>query len=282
MNNSNRVALVTGASSGIGAATARAFIERGFTVYAAARRLDRMQDLQALGAHVVPLDLTQADSIEHLADALISEQGRLDVLVNNAGYGVYGAVEDIPLADARRQFEVNLFGLADLTRRVLPMMRAARSGRVINITSVGGKIWSPFGAWYHATKFALEGFSDCLRMELWPFGIDVVVIEPGAIKTEWADIAFANAAQFSGQGPYRPIGESITRAFAKMNRRGGIGEPPRVVADAIVHAATVRRPRARYVAPFSARLFLLLRGLLGDRLIDRLLGAMFGVPKTLA
>ncbi|HEY8327051.1 MAG TPA: oxidoreductase [Rhodanobacter sp.] len=281
MKDSNRVALVTGASSGIGAATAQAFIERGFTVYCAARRLDRMQDLQALGAHVLALDLTQADSIAHLAETIIREQGRLDVLVNNAGYGVYGAVEDIPLDEARRQFEVNLFGLADLTRRMLPMMRAARSGRVVNITSIGGKIWSPFGAWYQATKFALEGFSDCLRMELRPFGIDVVVVEPGAIKTEWAGIAFGNAAQFSGQGPYLPISDNITRAFSRMNRQGGFGSPPRMVADVIVRAATVRRPRTRYVAPFSARLFLLLRWLLSDRMFDRIIGTMFGVPKTI-
>jgi len=281
MSKPNRVALVTGASSGIGTATAQAFIERGFTVYAAARRLDRMQDLQGLGARVVALDLTQPDSIEQLAETIIREQGRLDVLVNNAGYGVYGAVEDIPLDEARRQFEVNLFGLADLTRRVLPMMRAARSGRVINITSIGGKIWSPFGAWYQASKFALEGFSDCLRMELRPFGIDVVVVEPGAIKTEWAGIAFGNAAQFSGQGPYLAINESITRALAQMNRSGGFGAPPRVVADVIVRAATVRRPRTRYVAPLSARLFLVLRWLLSDRMFDRIIGMMFGMPKTI-
>ena len=185
----NRVALVTGASSGIGEATARQLIAAGWRVYAGARRVDRMQPLAAAGARLLALDVTDDASMQQAIDTIRRDEGRLDALVNNAGYGSYGALEEVPLDEGRRQFEVNVFGLARLTQLALPMMRAQRSGRIVNITSIGGKIGEPFGSWYHATKFAVEGLSDSLRMELYPFGIDVVIIEPGAIKTEWNGIA---------------------------------------------------------------------------------------------
>lgn len=185
----DRIALVTGASSGIGEATVRQLLGDGYIVYAAARRIERMVSLAEAGARIVTLDVTDDVTINATIRRIESEAGRLDVLVNNAGYGSYGALEDVPLDEARRQFEVNLFGAARLIQLCLPMMRAQRSGRIVNITSIGGKMWEPFGSWYHATKFALEGLSDCLRMELKPFGIDVIVVEPGAIRTEWGGIA---------------------------------------------------------------------------------------------
>src|SRR5512139_3357829 len=184
-----RVALVTGGSSGIGECTVRELLDAGFTVYAVARRVERMQPLADAGAHVFAMDVTDDASMVSGVQRIIGEQGRIDVLVNNAGYGSYGAVEDVPIDEARRQFEVNVFGLARLTQLVTPHMREQGSGRIINISSIGGKFYEPFGAWYHATKFAVEGFSDSLRLELKPFGVDVVIIEPGPIITEWNEIA---------------------------------------------------------------------------------------------
>src|SRR6185437_12609789 len=182
----DKTALVTGASAGIGEATARAFMTAGFRVFAGARRLDRMEPLAAAGATLLKLDVTDDASMAAAVNTSKSATGRIDVLVNNAGYGSYGALEDVPLAEARRQFDVNVFGLARLCQLVLPIMRAQKSGKIINVTSIGGKIWEPLGAWYHATKFAVEGLSDCLRAEVAEFGIKVVVVEPGSISSEWA------------------------------------------------------------------------------------------------
>src|SRR5215213_4664082 len=193
-----RVALVTGASSGIGEETVKGLLAAGHVVYAGARRIDRMQGLAAGGAKVLALDVTQDASMTAAVDTVLREAGRIDTLVNNAGYGSYGALEEVPLDEGRRQVEVNLFGLARMTQLVLPTMRAQKSGRIINVSSIGGKFGEPFGCWYHATKFAVEGLSDSLRMELHPFGIDVVVIQPGAIVTEWNTIARTGLLAYSG------------------------------------------------------------------------------------
>src|SRR5580693_5463406 len=201
----DKTAFVTGASAGIGEATARALLAAGYRVFAGARRLDRMAGLAAAGATLLKLDLTDDASIVAAVNTIKNEAGRIDVLVNNAGYGSYGALEDLPLDEGRRQFEVNAFGLARLCQLVLPMMRAQRSGKIVNVTSIGGKIWEPLGAWYHATKFAVEGLSDCLRMELKAFGIDVIVIEPGAIRTEWGGIALESLLGRSGESAYGPF-----------------------------------------------------------------------------
>lgn len=164
----------------------------GFKVYAAARRVDRMADLEKDGITPVALDLTRDGSIAACVNTILSKEKSIDVLVNNAGYGSYGAIEDVPLEEGRRQFEVNLFGMARLIRLVTPAMREQHYEKIVNISSMGGKIWTKFGGWYHATKYAVEGLSDCLRMELQPFGIDVVVVEPGGIKTDWGLIAAEN------------------------------------------------------------------------------------------
>ena len=171
---SNRgTALVTGASSGIGEETARELQKRGFTVYAAARRVERMAGLKADGINVLKMDVTDEKSVKAGIAKILKETGRVDVLINNAGYGSYGSVEDVPIAEAKYQFDVNVFGLALVTQLVLPHMREKRSGRIINISSIGGRIYEPLGGWYHATKFAVEGLSDSMRVELKPFGIKV-------------------------------------------------------------------------------------------------------------
>src|SRR5437879_11777956 len=167
-----KVALVTGASSGIGASAARKLHDLGYVVYGAARRVERMKDLADAGIEVLPMDVTDQESMRDGVRRIIDAHGRIDVLVNNAGYGSYGAIEDVPLDEARAQFEVNVFGAAALIQLVTPHMRAQGSGRIINISSMGGKIYTPFGGWYHGTKFALEALSDSLRNELRPFGID--------------------------------------------------------------------------------------------------------------
>lgn len=270
----NRVALVTGASPGIGAATARRLARAGLTVYGAARRLDRLAELAADGVRAVELDVTSDDSMTAAIDHVLSEAGRIDVLVNNAGYGSYGAIEDVPMAEARRQIEVNLFGLARMIQLVVPGMRGRGGGTIVNITSIGGKITTPLGGWYHASKFAVEGLSDALRTELAPFGIDVVVIEPGGIATEWGDIAMESAKAASGDGAYA---ERVAAASAAME--GPIaqrGSDPDVVARTIERSVTAGRPRTRYAVGFMAKPSLIARRVLPDRAMDWIQTRMLG------
>ncbi|MBF9068864.1 oxidoreductase [Streptacidiphilus fuscans] len=269
---SGKVVLVTGASSGIGEATVRRLQALGCTVYAAARRVERMSDLAELDrVHVVGMDVTDPESNRAGVERILAEAGRIDVLVNNAGYGSYGAVEDVPLAEARAQFEVNLFGAADLIRRVLPQMRARRSGRIVNISSMGGRLHSPLGGWYHATKFAVEGLSDCLRLELEPFGIQVVVIEPGAIKTEWGGIAADNLLATSGSGPYAGQAKAMAKTLRGERIGSGFGSGPGVVAEAIAHAVQSEKPRTRYAIGRGAKPLIMLRRVLPDRAFDSLM-----------
>ena len=260
--------LVTGASSGIGEATVLQLLKDGHCVYAAARRIDRMQGLERAGAKVVALDLTDDASMVALIDLIKAQSGRLDGLVNNAGYGSYGALEDVPLAEARRQFEVNVFGLARLIQLTTPMMRAQRSGTIVNITSIGGKMHEPLGSWYHATKFAVEGLSDCLRMELAPFGIEVVVVEPGAIKTEWSGIASQSLLRYSGDTAYAPYAKKHAKLLAPGNAADNMASPPSVVAETISAALSAKRPRTRYATGGGARMILFLRRILSDRSFD--------------
>ena len=218
---SDRVALVTGASSGIGEATARRLQEAGFTTYAVARRVDRMAGLAEEGVHTFAMDVTDDASMVAGVQRIIDEQGRIDVLVNNAGYGSYGAVEDVPIDEARRQFEVNVFGLARLVQLVVPHMREQKSGRIINISSIGGKFYEPLGAWYHATKFAVEGFSDSLRLELAPFGIHVVIVEPGPIITEWNTLSRDSLVEASRGGAYEERAHRVSRHHGARRHRLG-------------------------------------------------------------
>jgi NAD(P)-dependent dehydrogenase (short-subunit alcohol dehydrogenase family) len=263
-------ALVTGASSGIGAETAKGLMAAGYVVYAGARRVDAMGSLKTAGARVLSLDVTDDASMTSAVDAMLRETGRIDVLVNNAGYGSYGALEDVPLDEGRRQFEVNIFGLARLIQLVLPTMRAQGSGRIVNVSSVSGKIGEPFGCWYHASKHALEGLSDCLRMELSPFGIDVVIIEPGSTRTAWGGIARGSLTRHSGEGPYSDGARAHVRMMAQISE-GTLPKAPSVVAATIVKAVRSRRPRTRYPTGGGARLALFLRRTLSDRGFDTII-----------
>ncbi|WP_433384590.1 oxidoreductase [Actinoplanes sp. CA-142083] len=267
-----RVAIVTGASAGIGAATSRLLHDRGFRVYAAARRSERMAPLAALGVHTVRADVTDEADLRALVDRVVTESGRIDVLVNNAGYGSFGALEDVPLDEARRQFEVNVFAAARLCQLVLPHLRARGQGRIINVSSVGARMYQPLGGWYHSTKYALEGLSDCLRVELRPLGIQVVMIQPGGIDTEFPRVAGERLLASSGDGAYADYARRYAASLTSQAK--GISSPT-VVARAIARAATARRPRARYAVGRGAKAALAARWLLPDRAYDRVLVGLF-------
>ncbi len=270
-----RVALVTGGSSGIGEQTALRLEQEGFEVYAVARRVDRMDRLQQQGIHVFGMDVTDDASMVSGVARIVEEQGRIDVLVNNAGYGSYGAVEDVPLDEARRQFDVNVFGLARLTQLVTPHMRAQGSGRIINISSIGGKFYEPLGAWYHAAKFAVEGFSDSLRIELAPFGIDVVIIEPGPIRTEWNEISRESLTLTSKGGAYEEMATGVRQVLERADTSKLMSSTADVVAKKIVKAATVRNPRARYPVGRNAGTIVRARKLLPDAAFDAIVKRMY-------
>jgi NAD(P)-dependent dehydrogenase (short-subunit alcohol dehydrogenase family) len=273
---STKIALVTGASSGIGEATALKLRDLGFSVYGVARRVDRMTRLAERGVHVMAMDVTDSGSMEAGVAQIIAESGRVDVLVNNAGYGSYGAIEDVPLDEARAQFEVNVFGAARLTQLVLPHMRAQRSGTIVNVSSMGGKVYTPMGGWYHSTKFALEALSDCLRLETSSFGINVVVVEPGVIETEWGGIAAAKLRKVSGDTAYAHQAKEMADRM-DSEEESGKKSPPSVIADVIGKAVTAGRPKTRYVAGYGARPLIMLRRVLPDRAFDMVIRRGTGV-----
>lgn len=261
------VVLITGASSGMGKETALTLAREGHIVYGAARRVDKMRDLVDAGGHALELDVTNEAKVREVVARILKEAGRIDVLINNAGFAVYGAVEDTSLDDARRQFEVNLFGVAALTKAVLPAMRAQKRGRIINITSMGGKLHTPLGAWYHASKHALEGWSDCLRLELGQFGIDVVIVEPGAIATEFGAVMTQPMLDRSSNGPYGPMTRAVAQATNATYEKGD-SSPASVVAKTISKAIAATRPKTRYVVGKYARPLLFMRRWLSDRAFD--------------
>ncbi len=263
-----KVIVITGASSGMGKETAKALIGEGHRVYAVARRIDQMQDLKDMGGHPMQMDVTKEEDLQKVVDTIIEKEGKIDVLWNNAGYGLYGAVEDVPVEEARRQFEVNLFGLASITQKVLPHMRKAKSGTIINTSSMGGKMYTPMGAWYHASKHALEGWSDCLRLELAPFGIDVVVLEPGIIVTEFGGVILDNIRKYSSAGAYGGLTAKLVTATEKMYAKGQ-GSKPEVISRTISGIVKSRKPKTRYRVGFMAKPMVWMRTHLGDRLFDK-------------
>lgn len=265
-----RTALVTGASSGMGKEIAKRLIQDGFHVYAAARHVAKMDDLAKLGATPLRMDITKEEEIRAAVDTILMEADGVDVLVNNAGFGLYGPIEEVGIGEARYQFEVNLFGPARLTQLLLPAMRKRRSGTIVNITSMGGKIYTLLGGWYHATKHALEGWSDCLRLELAPLGINVVVIEPGLIETGFGDVVAQGLLNRSGNGAYA----DMTRAVAKSTEAAyghGRGTDPGVIARVVSKAVKTVKPRTRYVAGQYAMPMIMIRKWLGDRMFDRMI-----------
>lgn len=264
------VVLVTGATSGIGLHTAAILANQGFLVYGAGRRQSGLDALAERGIRSIALDLTEEQSIKHVVNQINKEAGGVDILINNAGYGSYGAIEDVPLDEARRQFQVNVFGLAELTRLILPHMRSRHRGRILNVSSMAGRMTTYMGAWYHATKYALEAFSDALRMETRRFGIDVVLVEPGCIRTAWGTIAADNLIRSSASGPYQSEAIRVAKELNTLYT-SSLPTSPQKMARIVVRAATVSRPRTRYLDGFGAKALVALHTLLPDRLFDFLM-----------
>jgi len=265
--NSKGVALVTGASSGLGKDFALRLLSEGYVVYGAARRTDRMRDIEAAGGFALELDVTDDASMVAAVERIVRRHGRVDVLINNAGYGQMGAIEDVPIDDARRQLEVNLFGVGRLTQLCLPHMRERGFGKIINVSSIGGKLSTPLGGWYHASKFGLEGYSDALRMEVRRFGIDVIVIEPGGIDSEWGSIAKQQLERVSAKGAYRQLVSAVANSKTWMRNM----PPPSVITELVVKALRAKKPKTRYHPRGMAGISLFLKYVLPDRMFDRLM-----------
>jgi NAD(P)-dependent dehydrogenase (short-subunit alcohol dehydrogenase family) len=276
----SRAVLVTGCSSGIGRATAGLLARSGWPVYATARRPAALSDLESLGCRCLRVDVTDEESLKAAVEAVTEEHGAVGVLVNNAGFSQSGALETVPLDDARRQFETNVFGPARLTQLVLPGMRAQGWGRVVTIGSMGGRLTFPGGGWYHATKYALEALSDALRFEVAGFGIDVVLVEPGFIRTGFAEAAAATVAP-PGDDPYRAFTTGVLASTRGVYDRGPLarlGGVPDDVARVVLEAITADRPKARYPVTPSARLLRALRVVLTDRAWDGFMSRQFPQP----
>jgi len=274
-----KTVLITGCSSGIGAATASRLLASGWEVWASARRPETLADLASAGCRTVALDVTDEGSMATAVDAVLDGSGRLDALVNNAGYSQSGALESLDVADVRRQFETNVFGLLRLTQLVLPAMREQRSGRIVNIGSMGGKLTFPGGGAYHASKYAVEALSDALRFEVAGFGIKVVLIEPGLITTNFE--AAVAAGMPTGEGPYAAFNEQVQAATTEaydgpMARFGG---PPEAVAKVIEKALTKASPKPRYTVTISAPAAMAARKVLGDRGWDLAMRTQFPRPE---
>jgi NAD(P)-dependent dehydrogenase (short-subunit alcohol dehydrogenase family) len=282
MSQPSKAVLITGCSSGIGRATALALVGSGWRVYATARRPETIAELAEAGCATLALDVTDEDSMKAAVDAVEQAEGAVGVLINNAGYSQSGAIESVPMEAVRRQFETNVFGLVRLTQLVLPRMRAQRWGKIVNVGSMGGRLVFPGGGHYHATKHALEAISDALRFELRGFGIDVILLEPGLITTEFGDTANASlaGAQASSEDPYAhfnaTVGAVTKGAYDGPMARLGAG--PERVAGAIAKAITRSRPPARVVITPSARITLATRRLLSDRAWDAAMRRQFPQP----
>jgi NAD(P)-dependent dehydrogenase (short-subunit alcohol dehydrogenase family) len=274
--------LVTGCSSGIGRATAKRCAQRGHVVYASARKLDSIADLESDGCRLLALDVTDEASMSEAVRAVEAEHGAVGALVNNAGYSQSGAVESVPLDEVRRQFETNVFGLVRMCQLVLPAMRAQHAGRIVNVSSMGGTLVFPGGGIYHATKFAVEAISDALRFEVSGFGIEVVVVQPGAIRTHFADAVSTALPQTESGGPYASfnaaVEQSTHNAYEKGSFVGRLGGEPEVVAKVIERAITAKSPKTRYRVTPSARLLMPQRRLMTDGMWDRLMGTQFPHP----
>ena len=273
MDKNNKIILLTGASSGIGYDTAVALAKQGHKVYAAARRVERMEPLREWGIVPIQMDVTDEASMRQGVQTLLDREGRIDVLVNNAGYGFFGAVENVPMDDARNQLEVNIFGLARLCQLVLPTMREQHSGRIVNIASVAGKSVIYYGGWYHVSKYAVEALSDALRIEMQPFGIDVVIIEPGAIKTNWGIIAADHLAETSKDTAYAETGAMMAQNLRGMYESSSISEPS-VVRKAICRAVNACRPRTRYRIGYLSTTIVFSHWLLPTRWWDHIMRMM--------
>jgi NAD(P)-dependent dehydrogenase (short-subunit alcohol dehydrogenase family) len=278
----SKAVLITGCSSGIGRATAEHLASKGWKVYATARRPESISDLEAGGCQTLALDVTDDASMQAAVKAVEDAEDAVGVLVNNAGYSQSGAVEDVPMEEVRRQFETNVFGLARMCQLVMPGMRRQGWGRIVNISSMGGRLTFPGGGYYHATKHAVEAMSDALRFEVKGFGVDVAIIEPGLIRTGFGDVAAGSVeAAGTADGPYAGFNAAVAEATKGAYEEGPmskLGGGPETVARAVEKAITARRPKTRYKVTPSARMALATRRMLPDRAWDGFLRSQFPQP----
>jgi NAD(P)-dependent dehydrogenase (short-subunit alcohol dehydrogenase family) len=278
----SKAVLITGCSTGIGRATALRLAKAGHIVYATARKVETLHDLAAAGCKVMALDVCDEASIRAGVAKVEQEHGAVGVLVNNAGYGSEGPIEEVPMEEVRRQFETNVFGLTLLTKLVLPGMRKQGWGKIVNLSSMGGRMTLPGGGFYHATKYAVEAISDALRFEVQGFGIDVIIIEPGHIKTEFGDTAIARVAALGGPAsPYKEFLTVLQRQIrdAYEGPMGRLAADADAVAKAIETAITASRPKTRYVITVAAHVMMGLRRWVGDRGWDAVMRTQFPTPK---
>jgi NAD(P)-dependent dehydrogenase (short-subunit alcohol dehydrogenase family) len=276
-----RAVLITGCSTGIGRATAERLAKReGWTVYATARRLESIEDLARSGCKTLALDVTDEHSMRAAVEQVEQAEGAVWALINNAGYSQSGALESVPMEQLRAQFETNVFGLVRMCQLVLPKMRERRDGRIVNLSSMGGRLTFPGGGAYHATKYAVEALSDVLRFEVSGFGIHVVLIEPGLIRTQFGEAAVGSMSEIEDDGPYTKFNTAVaaTTAGAYSGPLARLGARPEAVAKTIETALTKSHPRARYPVTASARLMLGLRKVLPDRGWDALVGSTYPRP----
>ena len=277
----SKAVLITGCSTGIGRSTAEVLAGRGWTVYATARRPDTIADLAAKGCQTLPLDVCDEASARAAVDTIERAHGAVGVLINNAGYGSEGPVEEVPMSEVRRQFETNVFGLLRLCQLVLPGMRRQGWGKIVNLSSMGGRMTLPGGGIYHATKYAIEALSDALRFEVRGFGIDVIVIEPGAIKTEFGPTAIARVEAIGGSPDYAAFRDVLKQQIrnAYEGPMAAFAAGPEAVAKVIEKAITARRPRTRYLITMGAHVLVRLRRVLPDRAFDAFLRTQFPTPR---
>ncbi|BDD07241.1 oxidoreductase [Aureibacter tunicatorum] len=263
-----KVVLVTGASSGFGKFTALELIKKGYTVYGAARRVNKMQELNEAGGHSIAMDVTNDESVDEGIKQIIKEQGRIDVLVNNAGYGSYSFIETADLEQMKRMYDVNVWGLVRVTQHVLPYMRKEKKGKIINISSIAGKASLAFMGFYSSSKFAVESISDALRQEVGRFGIDVAIIEPGAFSTGFEDTVFNELKEVKVGEAYQPILDNFTPSFKKTYENAPTPEP---VVKAIVSAIERKKPKTRYAVGMDAKMGVFMKSLLSDRIFDNMM-----------
>jgi NAD(P)-dependent dehydrogenase (short-subunit alcohol dehydrogenase family) len=278
----SRAVLVTGCSSGIGAATAARLADAGWTVYATARRPETLAELEAKGCRTLALDVTDEASRKAAVDAVVEAEGAVGVLVNNAGYSQSGAVESVADERVRAQFETNVFAPLALCRLVLPGMREQGWGKVVNVSSMGGRLTFPGGGLYHASKYALEALSDVMRFEVKSFGVDVILIEPGLIRTEFGAVAEREIGDArADHGPYADFNRAVGKATVGAYEKGllaRLGGPPEAVAETIERALEAKRPKARYTVTASARALLAINALLPDKGWDAMMRSSFPSP----
>jgi NAD(P)-dependent dehydrogenase (short-subunit alcohol dehydrogenase family) len=277
----SKAVLITGCSSGIGHATAELLAREGWTVYATARKPETLSDLERAGCRLLGLDVTDDASMAAAVETVEGAEGAVGVLINNAGYSQSGAVESVPMEQVRRQFDTNVFGLIRMCQLVLPGMRRQHWGRIVNLSSMGGRLTFPGGGMYHATKYAVEAISDALRFEVRGFGVEVIIVEPGLIVTNFGNTAAASVGPGDADGPYASFNRDVARATEQVYKGplSRLGGGPEVVAKTIAGALNADRPKARYPVTASARVMMGQRRLMPDRVWDLLMRTQFPTPR---